>query len=390
MIPRLSQPPDDPAFGQNPYPFYAKAHAAGGVFWWEEYGWPALARFSDVSMALRDRRFGRENPHPPPRPPHLEAFYAFEASSMLEREPPAHTRLRKLVNRAFVSRQVERLRPRIAALAHELIDRLAPGDDLIAGFCEPIPVVVIAEFLGVPPSDAPQLLRWSHDMVAMYQYGRTPAEEAAAERATAEFSAYIAALVEARRRAPAEDLLSALIAAETEAGRLSRDETVATAILLLNAGHEATVHALGNGVKALLESGARPPADPAQMADMVEEILRFDPPLHIFTRYAMEDVEAFGLSLKRGDTIGLILGAAAHDPGRTPDPDVFDPDRPPGGHLSFGAGAHFCVGAPLARLELAAALPVLFDRLPRLRLAETPRYADRYHFHGLETLRVTW
>jgi len=193
-------------------------------------------------------------------------------------------------------------------------------------------------------------------------------------------------LVAERRRDPRDDLISQLIAAQSEEGRLSQDELVATVILLLNAGHEATVHALGNGVKALLEQGAR--FDGSESA--VEELLRFDSPLHMFTRYALRDVEIAGVRLRKGERVGLLLGAANRDPAVFPDPGRLDLARAPNPHVAFGAGIHFCVGAPLARREMRVALEVLFRRLPGLKLAEAPRYRDAYHFHGLTALKATW
>jgi cytochrome P450 len=195
------------------------------------------------------------------------------------------------------------------------------------------------------------------------------------------------AYVRERRSRPGDDLLSHLIAAEMQGNSLSEDELITTAILLLNAGHEATVHAIGNGVKTLLEARQ---AGPGLGEGHIEELLRFDAPLHLFTRYALEDVNYDGLRLKKGETVGLLLGAANRDQERFAAPDEFDPARTPNPHVSFGAGIHFCVGAPLARLELNVALPILFARLPGLRLADAPRYRDSYHFHGLESLRVTW
>jgi cytochrome P450 len=192
--------------------------------------------------------------------------------------------------------------------------------------------------------------------------------------------------VEKRRREPRDDLLTLLIAAEQQGQKLSTDELITTAILLLNAGHEATVHALGNGIKTLLERGLRADGDPR----LVEELLRFDAPLHLFTRYALEDIEHSGVKLRQGDEVGLLLGAANRDPARFTEPDRLDPARAPCPHVSFGAGIHFCVGAPLARLEMQVALPILFERLPKLALAEAPRYRDSYHFHGLERLNVTF
>jgi cytochrome P450 len=327
--------------------------------------------------------------------PHTAPFYAIEAHSMLEREPPVHTRLRTLVNRAFVSRRVERLRPLIAAHAHALIDAIeARGEaELIEAFATPIPVRVIAELIGVPVEMTPSLLDWSHRMVAMYQYGRSVDDERAAAAASGAFAEFLRFYVERRRAAPADDLISHLAAAEAEGDRLSEDELVSTCILLLNAGHEATVHAIGNGVKAILQSGLAPSAlfSTTERTDaVVEELLRFDAPLHLFTRYALEPLELGGERLAVGDEVGLLLGAANRDPSRFDEPDRLWPERPKVAHASFGAGIHFCIGAPLARLELAVSLAILFERLPGLILAEAPRYRDAYHFHGLEALRVRW
>ncbi|WP_181707511.1 cytochrome P450 [Chthonobacter rhizosphaerae] len=399
----FAQPPADHGFGQDPYPAYHRMRALGPAVFWEDYGFWCFPGFEAVSALLRDKRFGRAVLHVASRqelgwpeiPERLKPFYDVEAHSLLETEPPVHTRLRTLVNRAFVSQAVERLRPRITALAHELIDRFEPAGsaDLIGAFATPIPVIVIADLLGVPASMADQLLDWSHRMVAMYQFNRTRAMEDDAVAATEAFVAFMRSYVDERRSRPADDLISHLIAAEEAGERLSTDELITTCILLLNAGHEATVHAIGNGVKAVLEAGADPAAAFATAKateSAVEELLRFDAPLHLFTRYALEDAEVHGVPLKRGDRIGLLLGAANRDPARFAEPDRLILDRTDVANVSFGAGIHFCVGAPLARLELQIALPVLFRRLPGLRLAAQPVYADRYHFHGLKRLDVTW
>ncbi len=326
-----------------------------------------------------------------PPPAHLAPFYALEANSMLEREPPVHTRLRTLVNRAFVSRTVARLRPRLETLAHALIDGFVSQGtvDLLPAYAEPIPLTIIAELLGVPLAMGPQLLDWSHRMVAMYQFHRTRAMEDSAVAATEAFVDYIRTLLPERRRRPGEDILSAMLAAEADGGRLSEDEVVATAILLLNAGHEATVHAIGNGVAAVLEAGLDPAAlfaDAARTTATVEELLRFAPPLHMFTRYVLEPLSLGGQAFQRGDKVGLMIGAANRDPRVFPDPDRLDPTRVPGPHVAFGGGIHFCIGAPLARLELEVALPILFTRLSALRLGGVSRFADRYHFHGRDSL----
>lgn len=392
----LGQSPRDPGFVQDPYPFYHRARAGGSLFLWEEYGFPCAAGYAEVDALLRDRRFGRELPDDlkPARPAHLADFYRLDDRSMLDREPPSHTRLRGLVLRAFTSRRIAGLAPEIAALANRLVDDLpADGVDLLPAFAERLPVIVIARLLGVPEEAADDLLAWSHAMVAMYQARRDRAVEDRANDAARAFADFLEAQVAARRSRPADDLLTALIAAEAAGDRLDTDELIATCVLLLNAGHEATVHAIGNGTAAILAAGIDPLplfATPAATAATVEEILRFDPPLHLFTRFALADVEAFGHRFRRGDTVGCLLAAANRDPRRFPDPDRFDPRRAPNPQLSFGAGLHFCVGAPLARLELATALPILFARLPGLRLAAPPRFADRYHFRGLEALSLAY
>ena len=388
--------PCEPTFFNNPYPAYHAIRAALPVFKWEEYGYWCFARHEDVNALLRDRRFGRQILHVASReelgweetPLHLKPFYAFEKHSLLELEPPVHSRLRGLVNRSFLSRQVERLRPAITILSNGLIDRFeAKGEaEIIADFATPIPVIVICDLLGVPSDMARQLLSWSHDMVAMYQARRDRATEDQAVKATVEFSDFMRGYIAKRRKDPREDLLSELIRAEQEGQKLSEDELVTTAILLLNAGHEATVHAIGNAVKMLLELGIRDGISDGH----VEEALRFDAPLHLFTRYALEDIEYGGIKLRKGEEVGLMLGAANRDPARFADPDRFEPTREPNPHVSFGAGIHFCVGAPLARLEMQVALPILFQRLPKLALAETPQYRNAYHFHGLMALKVTF
>ena len=388
---RLSQSPTDPDFVQNPYPFYDRLRNGGDLAWWEDYGMPCAVSHRAVQALLKDRRFGREVPADlaPPIPEHLAPFYAIEAHSMLELEPPRHTRLRGLVLRAFTSGRIAAMRDDITALTHELIDALpAGGADLLPSFCQPLPVIVICRLLGVPESHAPQLLDWSNAMVAMYQARRDRAVEDAAARAASDFQAFLADLVAHRRRHPEDDLLTRLVEAEAEGSRLSTGELTATVILLLNAGHEATVHSLGNGIKALLEENV--PITPETADRTVEEILRFDPPLHMFTRIAYDDITVFGHSFRRGDRVALLLASANRDAAIWQDADRFDPARPVVPHLSLGGGLHFCVGAPLARLELQIALPVLFARLPYLALDEPPVYGQTYHFHGLERLHVAY
>jgi len=327
------QSPTDPAFVQNPYPGYAQALARGSVHEWPDYGMKAVFSHAMVQGILRDRRFGREPIEPVQYPEHLAPFYAVEAHSMLELEPPRHKRLRGLVLRAFTSRRIKELQPEIEALCDDLLAPL-PRDapfDLIERYCAPIPVIIICRLLGVPESMADQLLVWSNAMVAMYQARRDDARERAAAAAAQDFSDFLRGYIDAKRRTPRDDLITHLIAAEEDGESLSTDELISTCILLLNAGHEATVHTIGNGVKTLLESGT--PLDalaPDAIERTVEEILRYDPPLHVFTRFCYEEVQM----------------------GRT------------------------------------TALPKLFAHMPDLTITEPPRYADLYHFHGLERLMV--
>jgi unspecific monooxygenase len=342
-----------------------------------------------VNAIFRDRRFGREVPAEiaPAIPDHLRPFYAVEAHSMLELEPPRHTRLRSLVLRAFTTRRINALAPEIASLTQTLIDGFPSGPfDLLRHFGQRLPVIIIARLLGVPEAMSDDLLRWSNAMVGMYMAGRTRETEDRAVAATEDFVTFMRSYVEARRRDPRDDLITELIAAEEGGEKLTTDELISTCILLLNAGHEATVHTIGNGVKTLLETGHR--ITEANAEATVEEILRFDPALHMFTRWAYEEIEVMGHKFRRGDQVGLLLAAANRDPGLWEKPSKFLPNRVVKPHVSFGAGLHFCVGAPLARLELVTALPLLFDRLPRLTLVEKPVYGDVYHFHGLTRLMV--
>lgn len=402
-LPRHSIRPDDPEFFNNPYPFYDRMRLLGPAFYWEEYDQVAFCDYQSVNAILRDRRFGREITHLisreqaelKPVPEHLASFYEFEARSMLEREPPAHTRLRSLVNRAFISRNIEKLRGRIEILAHSLIDDFEDRReiDLLPAYAEKIPVIVICELLGVPVSMSDQLLDWSHKMVAMYQFNRTRQVEDDAISAMNSFSAFIGDYARERRSSPGDDLISLLIEASETGDRLTNDELITTCILLLNAGHEATVHGTGNAIKALIENQvdvASVFADEQSTIAAVDELLRFDPPLHLFSRYVLEDLEFVGIELAKGQSIALLLGAANHDPKRYANPGKLDFVRGGAGHVAFGAGIHFCLGAPLARLEMAVALKILFDRLLKLKFAEVPNYKDQYHFHGLDKLLVRW
>lgn len=345
-----------------------------------------------VNRVLKSKKMGREVPvdRRGPVRPGLEPFYAIEDHSMLELEPPRHTRLRALVLRAFTRSRISEMAPEISMIADALISEFPGGPfDLLEAFARQLPVIVIARLLGVPEAMAPQLLNWSNDMVAMYQSRRTEAIEDRAAAAAGEFADFMRSYVEERRSTPGPDLISELIAAEEDGEKLSSEELITTCILLLNAGHEATVHSIGNAVRQLAQHPRLHEAmQPERIEFAVEECLRFAPPLHMFTRHVYEPVEIMGSRFEPGDEVGCLLGSACHDDAIWPDGDRFDPFRDIIKNTAFGAGIHFCVGAPLARLELQIALPALFSRCPDLRIAEPPRIANLYHFHGLERLMV--
>ncbi|MCF6445369.1 cytochrome P450 [Nereida sp. MMG025] len=380
----IRQNPQDPLLNASPYAFYERLRAKGELVFWEDYGMPMATSHALVQSLLKDRRFGREAPAFDV-PDHLRPFYDIEAHSMLELDPPRHTRLRKLVLHAFTSRRIKELEPMIRAECRQRIAAFPEGPfDLLAQYAEPIPVTIIARLLGVPDTMCDQLLAWSHDMVAMYMAGRDRRVEDTAAQAASAFATFIRGYIDARRNTPRDDLITQLIAAEEDGAHLSTDEMITTCILLLNAGHEATVHTIGNGVLACLKNDCRDVTE-----GLIEEILRYDPPLHMFTRWAKEDVEVMGHSFAKGDPVGLLLGAANHDPKVYDRPATFDPTRRVVAHTAFGGGIHFCVGAPLARLELKIALEELFAARPTLRLEGSPGYKNAYHFHGLERLTVS-
>lgn len=403
----VHQDPHDSRFLADPYPTYASWHQMGGVVRWEEYGHWCFAAFEDVQRVYKDRRFGRRGCLPE-WSPQIERWYETERFSLLALDPPEHTQMRALVNRAFLSRRVEQLRPQILRIADSLIDGFvdAGSVELISAYAAPLPAIVIAELIGLPVEMAPQLLAWSNRMVQMYMHGVTAEMEADADAAAAEFAEYVRDEIAQRRVAPTEDLLTHMLQAEIDGERLSEAEVVATTILLLNAGHEATVHTTGNALTTILTSDIAPSvlfADDISTAATVEECLRIDAPLHLFTRFALEDVEVASsavntsvrndreaLIIAAGEPVGLLLGAANHDPARFERPNRFDPFRDDAGNVSFGAGIHFCIGGPLARIELQTSLRRLFERLPDLRLAAEPEVRDIYHFRGRDRLELCW
>jgi cytochrome P450 len=365
----------------NPYPFFAAERAQGPVAWHERSGRWLTFDHAAASAVLRRRELGRIWQDRAPAD-HLEPFNLLHRHQMMENEPPEHTRLRRLVGGAFGRGHVERLRPRIRALAGALLDEVnRDGFDVIGDYAEPLPVLVIAELLGVPASLAPQLRAWSQAIVKMYEVAPPPRVVDAAVAAAAEFSGTIRELARERRARPAADLISDLVATE-----LAEHEVVASAVLLLNAGHEASVNVFGNGLVGMLRAQVRPA--PGAEAACVEEMLRFDSALQLFERTAVEPVEVSGITVEKGQKIAALLGAANRDAAVFAQPDEFRPDRDPNPHLAFGAGVHFCLGAPLARVELVESLAHLFREMPRLRLAGEPVSRGTFVLRGYKAVPV--
>lgn len=365
----------------DPYPFFAEERAAHPVAWHEQSGgWLAFDHAS-VSAVQRDRRLGRIWRDKEPAD-YLEPFNLLHRNQMMENEPPEHTRLRRPVAKAFGRGHVERLRPRVRALALDLLDGVDPaGFDVIADYAEPLPVLVIAELLGVPASYAPELREWSQAIVRMYEPapGQQVVDDAVA--AASAFAGLVREIADERRRAPADDLITDLVATE-----LSADEVVAAAVLLLNAGHEASVNVFGNGLVAMLRRGLRPDAD---VAATVEEMLRFDSALQLFERTATEPVEVGGVTVAAGERIAVLLGSANRDPAVFDAPDEFQVARAHNPHVAFGVGVHFCLGAPLARMELTESLPALFEALPGLQLAGEPESRGTFVLRGYHRVPVS-
>jgi unspecific monooxygenase len=377
-VPTTSLDLHDPAFVADPYPFFAEERARHAVAWHEPSGMYLTFAHATVGQVQRDRRLGRLWKDKEPLD-ELEPFNLLHRNQMMENEPPEHTRLRRPVARAFGRGHIERLRPRVRELAAELLAEVDPaGFDVIADFAEPLPVLVIADLLGVPRSYAHDLRDWSQAIVRMYEVAPSAETTAAAVRAATEFAGLVRELVAERRARPADDLVTDLVATE-----LSEDEVVAAVVLLLNAGHEASVNVFGNGLTSMLRRGLRPAAE---VPLTVEEMLRFDSALQLFERTATEDVEVGtgddAVVVEQGQKIAALLGAANRDPAVFDAPDEFRVDRDPNNHLAFGVGVHFCLGAPLARMELAESVTTLFHTVPDLELAGEPESRGTFVLRG--------
>ena len=309
---------------------------------------------------------------------------------MLELEGKRHSRLRGLVLRAFTTKNIKKISKDIDNLCSNLLAQMNEKEsDLIESYAKQVPVITIARLLGIPEEMSDQLLNWSNSMVAVYQADISEITKSKANQSSREFFEYIEKYVAERRYKPADDLITHLIDAEQDNEKLNFDELVSTCILLLNAGHEATVHTIGNGINALLSNKIDCALfNEKDWDNVVEEILRYDPPLHIFTRFAYEDLTIDDIAISRGEKISLVIGASGQDTSRWDNPSEFTPHRRPKTNSSFGAGTHFCLGAPLARLEINLALKNLFRKKTRIELTRKPEYANIYHFHGLKSLNV--
>ncbi|MFE9097626.1 cytochrome P450 [Streptomyces sp. NPDC007264] len=377
----LLLPYADPAFVADPFPLYRRLReegpvrrvvVAGGLDAW------LITRYEDGLAALGDPRLSSDI-HDASDPRLLRQLPVTERESMLRTmlraDPPDHTRLRRLVSKAFTARRVAELRPRVQAVADGLLDAIvrAGRADLVADFALPLPVTVIGELLGVPTRDRHDFQRWTDDMILR---GPEPPDPAVVDGAWRQMRAYLTTLLAAKRADAGDDLLSALITARDEERRLDEDELIAMAFLLLVAGYVTTVNLIGGGIAALL---AHPDQlrllreDPALLPHAIEEFLRYDGPVNPgIARFAREDVEIAGVTIPRGATVLVASAIADRDPARFPDPDRLDITRRDNAHLAFGHGIHYCLGAPLARLEGQVAIGTVLRRLPGLALAVPP------------------
>lgn len=399
--------PLDPRFVADPYPAYDRVREASGA--WRRDGDPLwyLTRHADVHAAFRDRRLGvtfghRYTPEelglspgiPVWRDPRWQDFAAFERWELLNLEPPVHSRLRRLVTEAFTPRTVEGLRAGVTERARTL---LAPGReagsiDLVDDYAQPFSLGIICDLIGVGSNDRSLIRRWSDDTVAMYEPAPSEAQQAASNAAAGEFRRYLLDLIADRRRRPADDLLSGLLDARVEGERLTDDQIASTAMVLLMAGHEATVNATANGVALLAahpDQWRRLRSGEVSPRTAIEEILRVDPPLQWFGRWVLDPGFVVDeVEIPVGARVALVLAAANRDPRRWPDPGRFDIGRGDSGHLSFGGGIHFCIGAPLARLELETTLIELVRSEETLVLAGPAVRRPTFQFRGYRHLRI--
>jgi cytochrome P450 len=387
----------NPEFIEDPYPQLAELRKAGQPIWHDGLQVFLAATHSDANAVLRNRALGRIFK---PKEPldQWDTFNWLHADSILDSEPPKHTRLRSLVMKAFNPKKIESLRPEVERLTALLLDQAEAklreqGEfDLIADFAEPLPVKVIASMLGFPDSDEHLLRPWSQAIVKMYEVSPSDKDKAEAQIASAEFADYVQNLMTERKRNPGTDLISDLAMVEEDGEKLNAHELIATCVLLLNAGHEASVNGFGNGMVATLKNPAQDAllkSNPKGLAaTAVDEFLRFDAPLHLFERTATEDTEIGGVKIAQGQKIAALLGSAGRDERVFDRADELDLTRDPNPHIGFGAGIHFCIGAPLARMEMTTSLPALIERFPALALAGEPARRQAFVLRGYESVSV--
>lgn len=382
----------DPDVINNPYPFLADLRQYGKPVWHEDLNLFLAANHKDANEVLRNKSLGRI--FHPKRPDEIwNAFNYLHADSILDSEPPKHTRLRSLVMKAFNKNRIESLRPDIVSITNKLLDDIeAKGGefDLIGDYAEPLPVKVIAALLGFPDEDEHLLRPWSQAIVKMYEVNPSEEHQASARKAADEFAEYVHGLMLLRKTNPTDDLITELAQVEEAGEKLSTHELIATCVLLLNAGHEASVNGFGNGSVAAHQNHSQwelLQKDPERYGNTaIEEFIRFDAPLQFFERTAMRDAEISGVTVKEGQKIVSLLGSANRDEEVFSNATQMDITRDPNPHIGFGAGIHFCIGAPLARLEMSISLPELFKRFPKIELEENPVRRQTFSLRGYEAV----
>lgn len=394
--------PLSPEFKANPYPFYDMLRAAAPLFHWEQWNMWFVTDYDTSVALLKDNRLGHELLSVMTReelgwgdpPAHQMPLVEMQQGWMLFRDPPTHTRLRMLVHKAFTPRMIEQLRERIQRATDGLLDAaLAKGEmDIVADLAVPLPVMVIADMLGVPEDERHLFKAWSRDLAHTLELTDSAEIYDRGAAATVDFSAYLRDLANARRKNPQPDLMSALVEAEEQGDKLTEQELISTCILLLVAGHETTTNLIGNGTLALLrnpEQLARLKAQPELGRSAIEELLRYDSPVQMTSRMVLHETEYNGQMLRRGMQVSFMLGAANHDPAHFANPSVLDITRDPNPHLSFSNGIHYCLGAPLARLEGQIAIQTLLRRTSDITLLNpTPAYRETWVLRGLQALPV--
>lgn len=379
----------------DPYPHLAELRRADKPIWHPELEVFLAATHRDANEVLRNKSLGRIYTERIPES-EWQVFNWLHSDSILDSEPPKHTRLRGLVLKAFNRNRIEGLRPAIQKITDDLLDAIEAkrsSFDLIADFAEPLPVKVIALLLGFPIEDEHLLRPWSQAIVKMYEVNPPREHQLAAQKAAQEFADYVHSLMLERKKSPSNDLITELANVHEAGDRLSTHELIATCVLLLNAGHEASVNGFGNGMVSLFQHPEQRDLlfkNPDALAETaIEEFLRYDSPLQYFERTATSDLELGGVAIKNGQKIVSLLGSANRDSSVFGNADVFDVARQPNPHIGFGAGIHFCIGAPLARLEMSVSLPSLMKRFPHLHLSETPVRRQTFSLRGYEKVTVS-